>query len=831
MSEKLGSVFLEFDAKTEGIERGGKVAEKTLDDVERKAKQTEGSFSSLKRGALVLGSALAALQLGRILTDQLQQSVRVASDATEAIDRFNQVYGTMGPQAEAFAEDIASSVGRVKHEVMDGMAAFHGMAIGYGLASEEAFKMSTRLQELSIDFASFNNMTDEEALQRFISAMSGSSEVLDRFGINIKQSALDLKLQEKGLADSTVEATEMEKAIARLAIIEETMGRQGALGDAVRTADSFENRMKALRSQFENLRLIVGRSIIPMIEYLMDSLSGASKAGSALVFAVRAISSVFIGLISLARQLGIAISTVGSALFALATGDFRLAKNVVIGGFEDMLNEGVRTQETLTRVWGGETSKQTDIATNSYQDQADAHDAKAEKIKKDLAEETEEFEKQQERRRKEFNRRLADLIFKHQDKVKSIKEDLAEETRSYRISLEERQKEHAETMSEIEERHKAKVETIEKQLDREQKKQEEKVAKAIKDGEAQLKEEEKQFKKRESIIESQIENELSKGERASQSVLNTLNTRLENERAIHKLKVEEIKKQIDEETSKAINSNQDRIEDLQESLEKEKKSFKKEKEERKTDYEEETAILKKEHEKRVTDLQIRLDEEQTILERHQDDVDAVKDQARLDDIARLKLQFEEQNQIEQEEHQKRLEDIRKQGREAGVTMGQHFADGLRSAGPGISNEASTIGTDVIRSAGSSGRKHATSEGRSVMDNFISGLKWTWNNRKHEITRLLLFRNLLSPFFGSMSSILGIPGFAGGVENFRGGLAVVGEAGPELVRLPRGSDVIPNEEAFGSQAIGGSYNVYIDKINERSDVDMIVRELGFKANLT
>jgi len=37
----------------------------------------------------------------------------------------------------------------------------------------------------------------------------------------------------------------------------------------------------------------------------------------------------------------------------------------------------------------------------------------------------------------------------------------------------------------------------------------------------------------------------------------------------------------------------------------------------------------------------------------------------------------------------------------------------------------------------------------------------------------------------------IPGFASGVTNFSGGLAVVGEQGRELVNLPTGSSVIPN----------------------------------------
>jgi len=37
---------------------------------------------------------------------------------------------------------------------------------------------------------------------------------------------------------------------------------------------------------------------------------------------------------------------------------------------------------------------------------------------------------------------------------------------------------------------------------------------------------------------------------------------------------------------------------------------------------------------------------------------------------------------------------------------------------------------------------------------------------------------------------GVPALQGGAHDFAGGLALVGEAGPELVALPRGADVIP-----------------------------------------
>lgn len=72
----------------------------------------------------------------------------------------------------------------------------------------------------------------------------------------------------------------------------------------------------------------------------------------------------------------------------------------------------------------------------------------------------------------------------------------------------------------------------------------------------------------------------------------------------------------------------------------------------------------------------------------------------------------------------------------------------------------------------------------------------------------LIQNLLGGLFGGGvgGGILGglIPGFATGTRFAPGGLAVVGERGPELVNLPRGSQVTPNNQLAGI----GSPNVNI-----------------------
>lgn len=64
----------------------------------------------------------------------------------------------------------------------------------------------------------------------------------------------------------------------------------------------------------------------------------------------------------------------------------------------------------------------------------------------------------------------------------------------------------------------------------------------------------------------------------------------------------------------------------------------------------------------------------------------------------------------------------------------------------------------------------------------------------------LFSNLMGSFGGggfqantTLGNFLkGIPGFAGGTNSAPGGLSLVGERGPELLNIPRGAQVIPND---------------------------------------
>lgn len=129
---------------------------------------------------------------------------------------------------------------------------------------------------------------------------------------------------------------------------------------------------------------------------------------------------------------------------------------------------------------------------------------------------------------------------------------------------------------------------------------------------------------------------------------------------------------------------------------------------------------------------------------------------------------------------------------------------------------------------------------SAWSTFWGGLKSTVSTIAGEIKTLA--KDLINSIIGWIDGLIHgfnslgkhVPGFialpeipklATGTNFFQGGLAVVGEEGPELVNLPRGSQVIPNSQIsnFNNNASVQIGPVYV---SNQSDVNMLAQRLAF-----
>lgn len=128
---------------------------------------------------------------------------------------------------------------------------------------------------------------------------------------------------------------------------------------------------------------------------------------------------------------------------------------------------------------------------------------------------------------------------------------------------------------------------------------------------------------------------------------------------------------------------------------------------------------------------------------------------------------------------------------------------------------------------------------SVFEKISSNLSGIWQGITDSIKKSINFIiELINDFIGGMNTlkipdwvpaiggagvdIPSIPMLAKGTEYFKGGPAIVGERGPELVDMPRGSRVTPNDKMAGMMGTTITGNNFI--IREEADVKRVAREL-------
>jgi hypothetical protein len=294
----------------------------TINNLDNSVKRVSTSFRQSSQAGSQFGSILAGVFGGNILSQGLFNIsnalsnlpsilISAASNAEETANRFRAVFKDTATEAQAFVDDLASDVGRDPFKIQDSLASFQSFNIGLGFSQDKSLDMSKTLQKLSLDFASFNNITDADAQQRFISALSGSSEVLDKYGINIKEAALEQESFRTGLNKASSELTEQEKTILRLSIISKSMGAQGAIGDAVTTAGSFANQTKRLQANLSLMATEIGTKLLPAIAPFLAILNQLIQVTMPAVTA--AFGALFGGIQAFLQPIANALSDVFSA--------------------------------------------------------------------------------------------------------------------------------------------------------------------------------------------------------------------------------------------------------------------------------------------------------------------------------------------------------------------------------------------------------------------------------------------------------------------------------------------------------------------------------------
>lgn len=198
-------------------------------------------------------------------------SAKAASDAQELDSAFTETFDNLSGAMRDWAEETGDAMGRSTQSMQE-MANTFGIFFNQAAPTrKEAAEMSKTFTVLAQDLSSFYNVSGDIALQKLRSGLSGESEPLRDFGVFLTEATVKAKAMEMGLTGLGDELTEQEKILARYQLIlESTMDAQG---DVARTSGGAANQWRSFTEALQELQVVIGERLLPVLTPLIRGVT------------------------------------------------------------------------------------------------------------------------------------------------------------------------------------------------------------------------------------------------------------------------------------------------------------------------------------------------------------------------------------------------------------------------------------------------------------------------------------------------------------------------------------------------------------------------------
>lgn len=228
------------------------------------------SMGKMLGGKLV--GALAAAGIGTAIVSQVKQGIDGAIAQAEAMNKVQVVFGDSAQAVQDFAAQGAKALGMSEGSALAYAGTLGNLLTATGVTDKAAADMSTTMVGLAADLGSFNNTSPEDALEALRAGLSGETEPLKRFGVNLNEAILKQEALRQGIYDGVGVLTPAQKAQAAYAVIMEQTAK--AQGDFARTSDGVANKQRIVSAQWEDIRARIGEGFLPIISKVQDAIIG-----------------------------------------------------------------------------------------------------------------------------------------------------------------------------------------------------------------------------------------------------------------------------------------------------------------------------------------------------------------------------------------------------------------------------------------------------------------------------------------------------------------------------------------------------------------------------
>ena len=296
------SILSEYGEKTKIISKNGEVVSVTLKKVENGIQtvtnvskkgivQTEKYTNEQSKLYKVLSAfgKIGFLGIAKKVFTGIGKYTDMSSQYISNMNYFNTTMGTMKDTATDFVNTMERDFHLDPSNVMNYMASFNSLIKGFGIADEQAYKMSKNLTQLSYDLAAFKGLSIEDAMQKIKSGISGELEPMRAIGVALDQATLQETAYELGIKKRVSTMTRAQKTeLLYYQMMQSTSQAQNYFANTLaKTSSQLDGSTKLilnpasalsiLKQQFSQLGRAIGNIFIPILTKMIPYIMAATQ--------------------------------------------------------------------------------------------------------------------------------------------------------------------------------------------------------------------------------------------------------------------------------------------------------------------------------------------------------------------------------------------------------------------------------------------------------------------------------------------------------------------------------------------------------------------------